>query len=58
MQTSVFKHLTMVEFGVGAVEKIGDKVKELLGTKALIVTDNTFFCVVEVSLTDFTDSHF
>ena len=29
----------MVEFGVGAVAKIGEKVKELLGTKALIVTD-------------------
>ena len=39
MQTSIFKHLTMVEFGVGAVEKVGEKVKELLGSKALIVTD-------------------
>ncbi len=39
MDTKLFKHFTMVEYGVGAAETIGDKVKELGGTKALIVTD-------------------
>lgn len=39
MATKIFKHLTMVEYGVDAVLQIGEKVKELKGTKALIVTD-------------------
>lgn len=39
MTTKLFKHLTMVEYGVGAVNQIGEKVKELKGSKALIVTD-------------------
>jgi len=39
MATKFFKHLTMVEYGVDAVLQIGEKVKELKGTKALIVTD-------------------
>ena len=39
MDTKIFKHFTTVEFGVGAAETIGDKVKEFGGTKALLVTD-------------------
>lgn len=39
MATSIFKHLTMVEYGVGAVKTLGDKVKELGGSKVLVVTD-------------------
>jgi len=39
MATKLFKHLTMVEYGAGAAQSIGDKVKELGGSTALIVTD-------------------
>ena len=40
MTTKLFKHLTMVEYGVGAVEGLGEKVRELSGgSKVLIVTD-------------------
>ena len=39
IDTKIFKHFTTVEFGVGAAETIGDKVKEFGGTKALLVTD-------------------
>lgn len=40
MGTKLFKHLTMVEYGVGAALTLGERVKELGGTKALIVTDS------------------
>jgi len=39
MGTKIFKHLTIVEYGVGAVDLIGQRVIELGGSKALIVTD-------------------
>lgn len=39
MATKLFKHLTMVEFGVGAVEALDERVAEYGAKKVLIVTD-------------------
>jgi len=39
MESRIFKMLTMVEYGVGVAEKVGEKAKEFGGKKAFIVTD-------------------
>lgn len=39
MESRLFKMLTMVEYGIGVAEKIGEKTKEFGGKKALLVTD-------------------
>jgi alcohol dehydrogenase class IV len=39
MESRLFKMLTMVEYGIGVSEKVGEKAKEFGGHKALIVTD-------------------
>lgn len=39
MATTVFKHVTTIEFGIGVSSFVGARAKELGGTKALIVSD-------------------
>lgn len=39
MESRLFKMLTMVEYGIGVAERVGEQTKELGGTKALLVSD-------------------